>query len=270
MVEEVVVDMDAEFLKLAGPYRVELLAYCYRLLGSVADAEDSVQETYLRAWRSYGSFEGRSSVRTWLYRIAMNSCLTARARAATRPLPSGLSGPRRAGDDENLAPPDHAMTWLETIPDAALDDDSADPATLVAARAGFASRSSRPCSTCPETSGRCLCCGRYSAGVLARSPMRWKLASPPSIVSCSGRVGGSERSNLTRAALLNHAIPRCGDRWTAMRTHFNAQMWRRWLPCCRRTSRSRCRRSRRGLPAARRSAVFSGDGWLALRVHGGS
>lgn len=137
MVEEVIVDMDAEFLKLAGPYRVELLAYCYRLLGSVADAEDTVQETYLRAWRSFGSFEGRSSVRTWLYRIATNSCLTARARAATRPLPSGLSGPRRAGDDEHLAPPDHAMTWLKPIPDTALDDDSADPATLVSARAGL-------------------------------------------------------------------------------------------------------------------------------------
>ncbi len=75
MVEEVVVDMNAEFLKLAGPYRVELLAYCYRLLGSVADAEDTVQETYLHAWRSFASFEGRSSVRTWLYRIATNSYL---------------------------------------------------------------------------------------------------------------------------------------------------------------------------------------------------
>jgi RNA polymerase sigma-70 factor (ECF subfamily) len=63
-----------EFALLTDQFRPELLVHCYRMLGSVQDAEDQVQETLLRAWRGYGSFEGRSSLRTWLYRIATNAC----------------------------------------------------------------------------------------------------------------------------------------------------------------------------------------------------
>ncbi|MEU4391491.1 RNA polymerase subunit sigma-70 [Kribbella sp. NPDC023855] len=81
---------EAEFAALTSPYRAELLAHCQRLLGSRHDAEDQLQETLLRAWRAYPSFEGRSSVRTWLYRIATNVCLTAIERRARIPLPTGL------------------------------------------------------------------------------------------------------------------------------------------------------------------------------------
>jgi RNA polymerase sigma-70 factor (ECF subfamily) len=103
------------------------------MLGSADEAEDLVQETYLRAWRSYGTFDGRSSLRAWLYRIATNACLTALEQRGRRALPSGLGGP--ASDPD--APPGPAgpdVAWLEPVPDALVTPDSADPATLVTVR----------------------------------------------------------------------------------------------------------------------------------------
>ena len=123
---------EREFQALADPYRRELLAHCYRMLGSIHDAEDLVQETYLRAWRSYGGFEGRSSLRTWLYRIATNACLTAIDQRGRRPMPSGLGAPSEEPERPVVASPE--VPWLEPVPDAVLGADAADPAAIVAAR----------------------------------------------------------------------------------------------------------------------------------------
>lgn len=124
---------DAEFAAATEPYRPELLAHCYRILGSVHDAEDLVQETYLRAWRGFDRFEGRSSVRRWLYKIATMACLTALETRARRPLPSGLGAP---SDDHRVAvaPREPSVAWLEPAPDALLG--LGDPAAVVTGRTG--------------------------------------------------------------------------------------------------------------------------------------
>jgi RNA polymerase sigma-70 factor, ECF subfamily len=124
-----------DFADVTGPFRGELLAHCYRMLGSGEEAEDLVQETYLRAWRSYGRFEGRSSVRTWLYRIATNVCLTAIERRGRRPLPSGLGAPSDDPAVPLAASPD--VPWLQPLPDALLVAQEHDPAAVAASRAGI-------------------------------------------------------------------------------------------------------------------------------------
>jgi RNA polymerase sigma-70 factor (ECF subfamily) len=119
------------FELLTDPYRQELHLHCYRMLGSLHDAEDLVQETLLRAWRALGRFESRSSVRTWLYRIATNACLNALAERPRRALPSGLFPP-----SDPLDPPREPLlepVWLEPYPDRLLDD-LEDPAARYARR----------------------------------------------------------------------------------------------------------------------------------------
>src|SRR6201996_3956844 len=123
----------ARFAEEAEPFRRELLAHCYRMLGSVQDAEDLVQETYLRAWRGYPNFEGRSSVRTWLYQIATNACLTELARSRRRVVPSSLRDPE-PDPHANLEAAGTEVSWLQPVPDALVTPDSADPAVIVAAR----------------------------------------------------------------------------------------------------------------------------------------
>jgi len=125
-----------EFARLTDPFRPELMAYCYRMLGSVQDAEDQVQETLLRAWRSFGQFEGRASLRTWLYRIATNECLRAIDHRGRRPLPSSLSDPDQE-PERPLAATRSEVPWLEPIPDALLRPESADPAVVAVSREGI-------------------------------------------------------------------------------------------------------------------------------------
>lgn len=123
-----------EFLSEADAYRRELYAHCYRMLGSAHDAEDLVQETYLRAWKSFHGFEGRSSLRTWLYRIATNCCLTALESRSRRPLPTGLGGPAIDGDAPLVE--NGEVPWLEPVPDSLVAGSPVDPAAVVAGRSG--------------------------------------------------------------------------------------------------------------------------------------
>lgn len=124
-----------DFDQLTRPYRPELLALSYRMLSSIHDAEDAVQETYLRAWRSYGGFEGRSSLRTWLYRIATTTCLRALENRARRALPTDLGGPGQEPAAALVTRPE--LPWLDPVPDTMLAGsalETGDPLSVVAHR----------------------------------------------------------------------------------------------------------------------------------------
>ena len=107
--------VETDFADEAGPLRREILAHCYRMLGSAADAEDAVQETYLRAWRGFDRFERRASMRTWLHQIATNVCLRSLEQRERRFLPAALAGPE--SDWHSPARPAPAETpWLGPLP----------------------------------------------------------------------------------------------------------------------------------------------------------
>ena len=107
----------AAFGELTEPYRRELQVHCYRMLGSLEDAEDALQDTLLAAWRGLGAFEGRASLRTWLYQVATRRCLDARRAAGRRPA--------KAWDVPHVEPPEPTrlgeVVWLQPYPDALID-----------------------------------------------------------------------------------------------------------------------------------------------------
>jgi RNA polymerase sigma-70 factor (ECF subfamily) len=113
-------------------HRTELTGYCYRMLGSPFDAEDAVQDTMVRAWRSIDRFEGRSSLRSWLYRIATNVCFDMLDGRQRRAMPMDL-GPARSADTV-LAPPLPQTAWLEPVPDARVVPGDGDPAAITELR----------------------------------------------------------------------------------------------------------------------------------------
>ena len=114
-------------------YRPELIGYCYRMLGSAFEAEDAVQDTLVRAWRSFDRFEGRAALRSWLYRIATNVCLSmlASAQRRVRPMDLGPAGSGRATDPGEPRPDE---IWVGPVPDSRVLPEGTDPADVVAER----------------------------------------------------------------------------------------------------------------------------------------
>ena len=111
------------------PFRRELTGYCYRMLGSGFEAEDAVQETMLRAWRHADDFEGRSSVRSWLYRIATNVCIDMHRQVQRRARPMDM-GPSSPPDESHLGPLLPEATWVTPIADAGVAPERGDPAEI--------------------------------------------------------------------------------------------------------------------------------------------
>ncbi|MEV4174480.1 sigma-70 family RNA polymerase sigma factor [Nonomuraea sp. NPDC049709] len=190
--------INEDFLRLADPMRRELLAHCYRMMGSVHDAEDLVQETYLRAWRAYDNFEGRSSLRTWLYRIATTTCLTALDNRSRRPLPTGLGAP----SIEASAPlvQDHEVPWLEPMPDAMAGAGGDDPATIVTSRESIRLALIAALQHLPP---------RQRAVLILRDVLKWKAAE---VAEAVGTSTAAVNSILQRArAQLNEVSPSLDD-----------------------------------------------------------
>ena len=201
-------DEDA-FRELIDPYRRELQVHCYRILGSMQDAEDLVQETLLAAWRGLEAFEGRSSVRAWLYRIATNRCLNALRDRARRPR-----------EVQAMAPPPEPTRrtqpiWLEPYPDVLLEDiPDRSPDRRRATRPGKRSswRSSAPSSTCRPASAPWWCSATCSASAPPRSPRCSTLARPRSRAPCSAPAQLSERGCRTPTASARHGPSSASER----------------------------------------------------------
>ena len=128
MTELAVAGLDRAFTD----YRRELTGYCYRMLGSLHEAEDAVQETFLRAWRSAETFEGRGALRSWLYTIATNVCMTMLDGRRRRALPMDLAAP--AATTATLGPAVSAEAWVQPVPDRLVLGEDADPAEVAVSR----------------------------------------------------------------------------------------------------------------------------------------
>jgi RNA polymerase sigma-70 factor, ECF subfamily len=204
-----------EFLPRAEPYRRELLAHCYRMLGSVHDAEDLVQETYLRAWRAYDRFEERSSLRTWLYRIATTACLTALESRSRRPLPSGLGAPSSDPEADLAEQPE--VPWLEPIPDAMVAGQAADPATTVVSRDSLRLALIAALQHLPP---------RQRTVLILREALKWPAAD---VADLLGTTTAAVNSSLQRARAQISAAAPAEDAVAAPATARQRELLRRYV-----------------------------------------
>jgi RNA polymerase sigma-70 factor (ECF subfamily) len=175
----------AELVPQLEAHRVELTAYCYRMLGSAFEAEDAVQETLIRAWRGLDRFEGRAALRSWLYRIATNVCLDMASARQRRARPMDL-GPA-ASADSGLGPPLPETAWLEPIPDARVLPSGGDPADVAVARESIRLAFVAALQHLPP---------RQRAVLVLREVLRWKAEE---VAELLGSTVASVNSALQRA-----------------------------------------------------------------------
>jgi RNA polymerase sigma-70 factor (ECF subfamily) len=175
----------AELEERLEAHRVELTAYCYRMLGSAFEAEDAVQDTMVRAWRGFDRFEGRAALRSWLYRIATNVCLDMLDGRQRRARPMDLSSPSSAGSP--LAPPLPEVAWIEPIPDGRVLASGADPAAVAESRATIRLAFVAALQHLPP---------RQRAVLILRDVLRWKAAE---VAALLGSSVASVKSALQRA-----------------------------------------------------------------------
>ncbi|WP_432980655.1 sigma-70 family RNA polymerase sigma factor [Dactylosporangium sp. CA-233914] len=190
-----------DLTELLEPHRRELEVHCYRMLGSFHEAEDMVQETFLKAWRGWETFQGRSSVRAWLYRIATNVCLDALKSAQRRVLPMDLGPP---SDPAVSLPPVTGVAWLEPLPDRVLD---ADPQTRAVSRETVELAFLAALQHLPP---------RQRAVLIARDVLGWSAAETAELLDVTTTAVNSA---LQRArATLRERLPERGEDWQPDRT----------------------------------------------------
>jgi RNA polymerase sigma-70 factor (ECF subfamily) len=173
-------------------YRRELTAYCYRMLGSSADAEDAVQDTMVRAWKGYDRFEGRSALRSWLYRIATNVCLTMLDSRNRRARPVDM-GPAGSADNE-LAPPLPESVWIEPVPDERVMPAGSDPADVAVSRESIRLAFVAALQHLPS---------RQRAVLILREVLQWRAAEVAELLDTSVASVNSALQR-ARATLADH------------------------------------------------------------------
>jgi RNA polymerase sigma-70 factor (ECF subfamily) len=189
------------------PYRRELTGYCYRMLGSGFEAEDAVQETMLRAWRHADSFEGRSSVRSWLYRIATNVCIDMGRQVQRRARPMDM-GPSSPPDESLLGPTRPELPWVTPINDAQVTPEHADPADVALHRDSIRLAFVTALQHLPA---------RQRAALILCEVLRWSAADAAELLDTSVAAVNSalQRARATMASLPADMSPRALDPYDA-------------------------------------------------------
>jgi RNA polymerase sigma-70 factor (ECF subfamily) len=210
----------AAFDRLTTPYRRELLVHCYRMLGSVEDAEDVLQETLLRAWRRLASFEGRAPLRAWLYKIATHTALNAVDSRRRRCLPTATHTP--ADPHAPLLAPNHEILWLEPLPDALLPASSASPEAIYDTHESVTLAFLAALQHLP---------GRQRAALILRDVLGWQATEVAELLDMSVIAVNSalqrarETMKARRPALVTGAIAPATDERTAALLARYVQAW---------------------------------------------